>query len=299
MRVHAPSSVIFVCGGANAPEDQPPSSLRDGFLRAAVDGILINHTIIVAEVAKPLTPEGGYEDLFEFENDIAGAVSLILLFSESAGSLAELGAFAALEKVAPKLLAVIDDYYYGESSFVRNGPIAYLERKFGDEWVFRLERADVGIGEDNLASDCDFGKLIEILVPEIESRVDSNPSNQIFDPSVPGHVIILMSGLIREFGALKLGEIKQYIGNFTEDYSEKRIRNFLFCAEMMGWIKKVKKGNHLYYVSKEIDHAISYSMKSRKANKDKIRWRSEIRDFWRLNEAARFNAIAETLGDVE
>jgi hypothetical protein len=50
----------------------------------------------------------------------------ILLFAESAGSLAELGAFAALKTVAPSLIAVLSDYYYEQSSFIRNGPVKYL-----------------------------------------------------------------------------------------------------------------------------------------------------------------------------
>jgi hypothetical protein len=132
LRLHAPSSIVFLCGGVIDSDAATPLGLRDAFLR--VTRTIPNaYKIILAERAQPLTAEAGYNDLLSFESDIAQVVSLILLFAESAGSLAELGAFAALQTVAPKLLVVLGDYYYNKSSFIRNGPIRFLETKHGEE----------------------------------------------------------------------------------------------------------------------------------------------------------------------
>jgi hypothetical protein len=71
-----------------------PTTLRDAFYRI-VSATAPKFKIVLAEDAAPLTSEAGYSDLFSFESDIAQLVGLILLFAESPGSLAELGAFAA------------------------------------------------------------------------------------------------------------------------------------------------------------------------------------------------------------
>src|SRR5690606_32043688 len=134
---HIPTSIVFLCGGVLSKTSRKPKMLRDAFYRLEKD-TETNYRIVLAEEAKPLTSEAGYKDLLEFEQDIAQVVGLIVLFVESAGSLAELGAFAALPTVAPSLLAVVDEHYYFQESFVKNGPIKFLENKHGEEWVLSL-----------------------------------------------------------------------------------------------------------------------------------------------------------------
>ena len=106
LRVRSPTSVVFLCGGAIDDNLAEPDVLRDAFYRLA-SKLELDYQVILAEKAEPLTADAGYHDLLSFESDIAQIVGLILLFAESAGSLAELGAFAALESIAPSLLAVL------------------------------------------------------------------------------------------------------------------------------------------------------------------------------------------------
>src|ERR1044072_3127888 len=144
LRVLAPSRILFLCGGVIDLAVTPPAALRDHFYRNATSSSP-NYQVVLSEDAEPLTTDAGYSDLLSFESDIAQVVGLILLFAESAGSLAELGAFAASPTIAPSLLAILDDYYYDQSSFIRNGPVKYLENEYGDEWILVLERAEIGI----------------------------------------------------------------------------------------------------------------------------------------------------------
>jgi hypothetical protein len=146
--------------------------LRDAFLRAAKTSGA-NYRIILAEEAKPLTTEAGYNNLLSFRSDIAELVGLILLFVESAGSLAELGAFAALEEVAPKLLAVLNDFHYGQSSFVRNGPLKFLENEHGDESILVLDRAHVGLGVDGKIEKSDGTNFASAVLPAVTKRPES------------------------------------------------------------------------------------------------------------------------------
>jgi hypothetical protein len=170
LRVRPPSDVVFLCGGVLTASD-PPAFLRDVFYRLSI-AAPPPYKVILAEEANPLTADAGYEDLLRFEADIAQVVGLIVLFVESAGSLAELGAFAALPEVAPSLLAILNDYYYARSSFVRNGPVKYLENNYGEEWIVSLDTTDLGIATDGALNSLNEIKFYESLTPIITSRLD-------------------------------------------------------------------------------------------------------------------------------
>jgi hypothetical protein len=51
---------------------------------------------------------------------------MIILFVESPGSIAELGAFSALKTVQPKVLAVVNKKF-DRPSFIANGPVRHLQ----------------------------------------------------------------------------------------------------------------------------------------------------------------------------
>ena len=67
--------------------------------------------------------DNAFPDLFELENYLAHLADVIVLFVESPGSIAELGAFAASDTLRPKLLAVRNTFYASEQSFIADGPI--------------------------------------------------------------------------------------------------------------------------------------------------------------------------------
>lgn len=290
VRVHAPSQVVFLCGGAIDNSLETPVMLRDAFHRAAV-ALGVPYSIVLAEAAEPLTTDAGYKDLFSFESDIAQIVGLILLFAESAGSLAELGAFAAIDTIAPNLLAVLDEYYYNQVSFIRNGPVKFLEHRYGDEWVHVLDRLEVGIDENGGIAGINNTNFSASIMPAVQTRLDSRPNWTKLNNNVAGHAILLMVGLCREFGALTQSEIKKYLAHFG--FIDIRFDNFFYCANLLGWLGKVRKGNHIFYVATGGTSAIDYHIVDTAPFREKLRWRHDIRAFWKANDTPRFNAIVQ------
>ncbi len=143
IRVHAPTSVVFVCGGAVESNDTTPRSLRDAFLRTAHKTILVKYEVRRAEEMEWAFPKGGeYGELVEFESDIAQISDLIVLFSESAGSLAELGAFTKDDEIASRMLVFVDNEKYADQSFIKLGLLDYLTRKYGNESICVLQLED-------------------------------------------------------------------------------------------------------------------------------------------------------------
>ena len=290
-RVHSPSAVVFLCGGViDRTKAAPAACLRDAFWRL-ISLTAPKYKIVLAEDAEPLTTDAGYGDLFSFESDIAQVVVLIVLFAESPGSLAELGAFAALSTVAPSLLAVLDDLYYNQVSFIRNGPIKFLENAHGDEWVLQLDRAYVGIAADNSIQKLDSSAFMASIVPAIEKRLSSRRAWSKFDSRNSGHSILLLTGLCQEFGALTLNELKKYFTLF--DITDQRLSNFIYCAVLLGWLRRIRKGNHIFFVASPQVPALDYQIAA--GTRDKLRWRSDIRDFWKVNDGPRMRAISEVI----
>jgi hypothetical protein len=102
LRVHRPSKFLFLCGGAlpNGVNDRP-GNLRDYIYR--VRRIRSPYQVVLAERATQLYRDTAYSDLISFEEDIARIAAVVLVIAESAGSFAELGAFASND------LAIHDD----------------------------------------------------------------------------------------------------------------------------------------------------------------------------------------------
>lgn len=269
-----------------------PASLRDAFYRL-VGTTAPAYEVVLAEQAEPLTADAGYTDLFSFESDMAQLVGTILLFAESPGSLAELGAFAALESVAPSLLAVVTDFHYDQVSFIRNGPLRFLEQEIAEESVVVLERALVGIDENGSIADLNLPAFSEAIFPAVENRLSSKPRWSKFDPQKSGHAILLLTGLCQEFGALTVSEIRAHLKHFG--VAEPRMTNFLYCAQSLGWLRRVRKGHHIYYVGVPADRAVDYHADATADGRDKVRWRADIREYWQKFDAPRFRAITEVI----
>ncbi len=121
IHVKAPTHLVFLCGGKMTDIGAPiPSSIRDAFYK--IDGFLPlrGSSPLRAEDVEALhIKEAKYPDLLKFECDIAEVSKLVLLFSESFGSAAELGAFAMQNEIASKMLVVIRDTHYKETSFIK------------------------------------------------------------------------------------------------------------------------------------------------------------------------------------
>lgn len=299
LRVHVPSRVVFLCGGAISDVDPPvpPTMLRDVYYRHRKPELgQLPFRIVLAEEADPLTTEAGYNDLLSFESDIAQIVGLIVLFVESAGSFAELGAFSALETIAPNLLAVILDHYYDQKSFIKNGPIKYLESRHGEDSVLSIELSELGIADATDIASVEPLALCKALENSIQYRLDKLSKWKAFDPKSDGHKILVMTGLCQEYGALTLTELRSLLGELGVEVELSRLKSYIYCAELMRWVKLTRKG-HLKYVvaltSENQERALDWVFKKDAPFKDRVRWRTDIRAAWKKSDAYRHRAITE------
>ncbi|WP_207553578.1 retron St85 family effector protein [Teichococcus deserti] len=296
LRVYAPKPVIFVCGGRyDLSCPSYPHSLRDAFFRINLGSD--KKILLAEELQDAFFPAGHYKDILQLESDIAQISDYVILFSESYGSAAELGAFATEEEIARRILVFMDDYHYSQKSFIVLGPIRSLERRFRTS-VCVLNRAELGIFKiDHLET-----LKMDIFTARIKSAMDirltdsTSREHTTFNSSRTGHVIKLMTGLIQHYGALTADEIEAFLYILGIKKKNEEIENLLLCAEYASWIKSEKRGVNKFFVSIANEkNSIGYKL-LKEAKIDREKWKFDVRSYWKKHDPERFACISSAVG---
>jgi hypothetical protein len=298
LRVRAPTPIILLCGGRIDVKTPKPDSLREAYTQIYGRPGLKLYSTVTPEDFRIFAPDGPYKDWLSFEREFAQIVDLVVLFSESYGSVAELGAFSVVEEIATRLLVVIDDKNYSDPSFIKLGPLLFLQENHGKSAVCVLNRKDLNISNISSVSDVNLDRLAEALIPAIEKRKAEYKEHTTFNPGRAGHIIKLIVGLIQHYGALTEDEIDAllYVMDLTVPFH--KIADYLSCAINACWIVKDKRGINEYYCAlPDMEEAVTYRLRKDLApeEKDRDRWRARVIEYWRNKEPVRFSSIQAAL----
>jgi len=292
--VKAPTAVIFLCGGAvSATQRGRPKSLRDAFLKIEDNPATQGRTLMLAEkvnafyLARP-----AYPDLLRFETDFAQICELILLFSESQGSIAELGAFSMVPEIASRSMIVVRSAHANDQSFIRLGPLLHLRNEHGPEAVFVIDDDDVGIVKGRVGH-VDLAVLRDRLRPAIDQRMRAVGERKTFDPTRAGHFIKLVVGLIQEYGALCIPELRGMLGQLGHVKADDEIDRWLLCAEAVGWIAREQRGFEFYFFARPVSDALNVKWKGDPGLKDRARRKAAIREYWKATDEQRYRGIVK------
>lgn len=302
IHVQSPSAVVFLCGGQYSDLSEPvPLSLRDGFLKILDNPVLRGKVIIQAEdITKLHIFSDAYDDVLQFETDLAEISELILLFCESEGSMAELGAFCVIQEIASRLLVIVRDRHWrgkGETSFIRLGPLRSLERKHGSNSIFVIDDTDVG--DVSSPGGIKINVLKDQLQSPLQLRLASTRDATTFNPERPGHVIKLIVGLIQEYGALTFSEVDELLLTINVYAPTPDLKGYLLCAESVDWITRRKKGLNEFFIANALPDAAVITTKTARALQNKLRRRLAIREHWKNNDPLRYSVITQFYGDIK
>jgi hypothetical protein len=298
IHVQAASDVIFLCGGPYSDiTELIPRSLRDAFLKINDYPPLKKRVLLLAEdVTRAYSFFDSYDNILEFETDLAQIVELIILFCESEGSLAELGAFAMIDEIAKRLFVIVRQMHWKVDSFVRLGPLRLIERKYSRDAICVVEDDDVGIKNHSTAQ-VDKNVLGALLQEQLTKQLQKPREPTTFDPSRSGHVIKLVVGLVQEYGALAASEIESLLQLLNATRPPKDIQSYLLCASAVGWLEKISKGPNDYFVAKKTRmDAATIPSKPNAEVKNKARRRLLIREHWKKTDTLRHKGIAQVYG---
>jgi hypothetical protein len=234
----------------------------------------------------------------DFETDLAQIVELIILFSESEGSLAELGAFAMIDEIAQRLFVIVRQVHWQNPSFIKLGPLRRIERKYGREFIYVVDDDDVGMRHGR-ADSIDKATLGSLLKEPLTIRLQKPRDPTTFDSNRSGHVIKLVVGLVQEYGALEVAEIEYLLRLLNCVRTAAEIRSYLLCAEAVGWLTKVSKGSNDFFVAEKTRlDAATIPSKPTAEIKNKARRRFLIREYWKANDGLRHKGITQVFGGV-
>jgi hypothetical protein len=212
---------------------------RDKNFERRVDG-----DVVLAERANQLYRDTNYSDLITFEEDIARIAALVFLITESAGSLAELGAFASLKAVRKNLAILIQTEHEAAESFVRYGPVKRLmdedNRRVG---VYPWRTNKKGHIVKSVA-----GRHAASMIKFVNSLMKRVPKEELYRTAEPLQPFANVLWVLYLAQAIPITELISYMTELS-GMEQWELRNKLYCMQLAGWVGTYSYENKVYWFS--------------------------------------------------
>jgi hypothetical protein len=238
------SHVVLLCGGRvpikEHPEaaEPPIASLRHALIRQTQ-----SIEFFLPEEIDDWLHDGLFKDLMSFESELAAICSIVVIVLESAGAIAELGAFSQLKELSEKLIAIKSrdfDAAHNNKSFINLGLLRFLDGAKGNSvrsypWdIRRPEHA-----EDIVVAD---------VLADIGEEVSRLPKSALLNPQLAAHVAVIIYQLVFTFAALGEKEIQDYLLIFGVTTTRSDIRRKLFLLERFQILRREKYSDAEFFV---------------------------------------------------
>ncbi|NIH03638.1 MULTISPECIES: retron St85 family effector protein [Providencia] len=271
-RVCYDEQIIFLCGAKVSDLDKNQTSMRGLFYKYCKenDSRLFNK-LLLAEAFKNYLKDSHYPDLISFEKDIANIASLIVIFLESSGSIAELGLFCNLTEINKKLLVIVPEHEVlgpKKESFIFLGPLSYLREKINEK-SYRIYPTP----EENK----DYSDHLEFILSDINGMAPSEGKDYSFDKNNIGHLAFLINHIIYISMPIKLKEIVMCIRDIgISDIPQSDIERILFLLETFLHIEIYEYSGIKYYFTKSSKGSIRLGKNKSGVTTDEIGIKTDL-----------------------
>ena len=249
LRVKRPSKFVFLCGGLIHPDKTAIAvNLRDFIWRRKSIGQR-GTAYVLAESAQQLYRDSGYKDLITFEEDIARIAAVVLVISESAGSLAELGAFSSNTIIKPVLRILVSETNFGQESFIRWGPI---------ERVLTPVRDRVGVFHWLDSDPVELEKSAEPLFLDIEKfindHVATEPATLAYPNDTSVSVFYDIMWAIYLADAITISFLLEIVQRVHKTLTLSELKRKLYTLRVARWVDiKPFGGQDYYFLTEQAD----------------------------------------------
>jgi hypothetical protein len=186
--------VVFLCG---ADGSEGRDALRD-YLHKYTPNLNVFYAERVWETIASLGELGA----LQMEEDLAKLADLVIVIVESPGTFTELGAFSLSPSLRRKMLAVVDEKYRGDSSFIANGPIKWID----SESLFK----------PTIYTNLDQILLCADQVQDRIQRIEKPRTTKIEDlASSPKHLLFFMCDLVSVIYPATIPMIVSYLADIS------------------------------------------------------------------------------------
>lgn len=288
---------LFFCGGKVSDVSHPTCiSVRDCVVRYLHDsGSDLADGIVLAEEIQEWLHHAHYDDLVTFERHLAHLACTIVLFVESPGSIAELGAFSQVPQISDKLLVFMRNDQYEQDSFIQLGPLRLLEKKYEETRVSVYPWIEYARVENNTCSSVidheSLDSLVEDISGDIQEFFSHKHKSAIFRQDDAGHVMLLMVDLIDMFLALKKNEILEILGDLGISIDEADLAQYLFLLETLEFVGSKKYSGSRYYFSSSDIRYVEYGVREGQRKINRVRVKASLSDYYAESDKKRSRAL--------
>lgn len=274
---------VFLCGASLECEE---TSLRAQFYNQKVkNNSELQSKIQLAEDANRwYRSSRNFADLLELEECLAGLSSCILLFVESPGAIAELGAFTQMQGLRDKLIVVLERFYADGPSFIVDGPIEQMKKYNKDSvrvypWMQRDSEKLSGKMNEELLRD-----TLDSISEDLQAKLQKVAQKNAFREDDLGHKLLLLADLINLLVITNQQELQTIIEELKIDFKEKKISKYLYLLCQVGIVSKETYRSVDYYFN-DANH--EYILYFPKTPMDRQRLREVIRADFPVNDDKR------------
>jgi len=182
----------------------------------------------------------GYQNLIDFETDAGCLSRAIVLFLESPGSLAELGAFCMDDDLRRLLFIVVEEEHYTSDSFIKLGPIKKIENDDSGDSICVVP---------TLEKPAEFATEIPDILVSLKEKLDKGHKKQGFDCNRNRDKYLLIADLIDLFCAVNVSELHTLAINLGMNLATKDIKRILRQLILFELVSEVPINTHKYYVA--------------------------------------------------
>lgn len=235
-----------------------------------------------------------YQDLLRFESDLAELSSLTVLFSESPGSIAELGSFAVLKTIQERLLVVMHQEDAYQESFIWRGPVLFLKnlaKSNGNEDPITIYNWQKKKNENGYFDAGDFNDAVD-LAETIEAIISKPPKTVSFSEKQLGHIMLLIISVLKIVKIATLEEIDFILKGFGIEQKSKTIKQYLSLLKSLGLIILEPYRNYDFYIAAPQSDWFSWGYDTKEAKiRDTDRLATQFINFYKDNQKEKIRAL--------
>jgi hypothetical protein len=177
-----------------------------------------------------------YSDLLAFEQDLGYLTSVVLVFLEGYGAIAELGSFSQINSLKDRLVVVVYDDQHPKKSFISLGPLRQLANADPNSVCAVPHRNGFSLDED-----------IDVIMRHIDEKRDVGRRKLSFDKGQTQHHFVAALDIISILEVVNFGDIQIALNALGIHPSESRLRQMLFTLSAIGAIGCRQYGGNTYY----------------------------------------------------
>lgn len=285
-RIQKLPDFILVFGG---PLGNPRDSARQLFLNwIDIHRADLSEWVIKPEDYQDWNNLDGYQNLIDFERDAICLTRAVVLFSESPGSHAELGAFCMDPMLSERLLVVISEQHYNAGSFIAKGPIKKIESLNDDSVCAVTDIKYPGIDNE-----------MPGIIDSLDNKIKSLPRTMQLDLERTRDQFLLIADLIELFGSLTITEVHELCRVAGFNTTIPHIKSMYGQLERFGIVASVKKYTQRYYIPTARRFSfLNYKGKTANGKFDRLRFKTTVTFPWLSADKKRFEAYCNIHGEA-